>query len=309
MNELQQVLLVFAVVVIGGLYFYSKRRQPSSPEEEGKVEPASAMLHKADAKQSPENGAQPSLKMAGQPLHSNVQDFEEAIESVPESQESLPFGEDFEAPTVKANTQSETVVTQFENEESESDKGATHHTLDIEELYSVEDVGPTVEDLPKPSFGIPEDTVPAAMQTKPKIEREQQMFVLMVLNTGGSGQEFKMDAINQALLSFGTTLSKNQIYVTTDSKGTEIIRIANIMEPGIFPTENLQSYTTPGLALILELPASIRAPAAMADLITLARKISQRLNGRLYNMERQLIKESDLQAMRDAAVNYESEPI
>ena len=150
MNELQRVLLVFAVLVIGGLYFYSKRRQPSSSEEE-----ASATSHN-DAKQSPENSAQSSLKTSGQPLHSNVQNSEETIESVPESQGSLPFGEGFEATVAEVKAQSETVVTQYENEESDSDKGATHHTLEIEELYSVEDVGPTVEDLPKPSFGIPE---------------------------------------------------------------------------------------------------------------------------------------------------------
>lgn len=61
--------------------------------------------------------------------------------------------------------------------------------------------------------------------------------------------------------------------------------------------------------MILELPTTVKAPAAMHDLIMMARKVSQRLQGRLYNMERQLLKESDLQTMREEAVKYESEPL
>jgi len=181
--------------------------------------------------------------------------------------------------------------------------------LEVEELYSVAEVGSTVDDLPKPNFGIPEDNAPAATQTPSVSPGQHQVFALMVLSTGGSGQEFSMEAVNQALLGVGLSFSDKHIYVTCDSQGTEIIRVANIMEPGTFPTENLQTYTTPGVALILELPTSVRAPAAMHDLIMMGRKVSQRLNGRLYNMERHLIKESDLQAMRDAAVDYESEPL
>ena len=93
--------------------------------------------------------------------------------------------------------------------------------------------------------------------------------------------------------------------------GNEIIRVANLLEPGTFPIEEPTNndYKTPGVVLILELPTTVKAPAVMHDMIMMARKISQRLNGRLYNAERHLIKESDLQQMRDTAVAYESQAL
>lgn len=306
MNELQQVLLVFAVVVIGGLYFFSKTRQKKSPPSDRKEATSKTSTPNPKNSHSSTNASVEDTSHD----HANVQSMDETDKN----QGKLVFGDDFDPPQQVEQEAAQPQIDsaqfdQVDQTEAEVKTTATHHVLEVEELFTISEVGPSVEDLPKPNFGIPEDNKPAAMQTPSNVERERQIFALMVLNTGSSGQDFKMDVVNQSLLGVGTTLSKNQIYVTTDPQGTEIIRVANIMEPGTFPTENLPSHTTPGLVLILELPTSVKAPRAMHDLIMMARKVSQRLNGRLYNMERQLIKESDLQAMRDAAVHYESEPI
>lgn len=310
MNELQLVLLVFAVVVIGVLYFLSKKRQNKSTDHNthSSSEANTASENSPSAKQA-------TVQTTEHPHSKRVSPVTSDEEKVPENQTSLQFGEDFSAAQsatsheIHGNSEPEVASVELDKVEVEAPKKGNHHVLEVDELFSVNEVGMTVDDLPKPDFGIPEEQVPPAAQTRSIKQQEQQVFVLMVLNTGGSGQEFSMDMVNQALLGVGLKFSKNNIYVTTDSQGSEIIRVANIMEPGTFPTENLQSHTTPGLALILELPTSVRAPAAMHDLIMMARKVSQRLNGRLYNMERHLIKESDLQAMRDAAVEYESEPL
>jgi len=310
MNELQQVLLVFAVVVIAVLYFLSKKRQNNLPKQETHSKTSSGdSTHSKSAYNEPSKQHNEHQSSQSTPLNSSETKL---ADEVPDNQTSLPFDDGFQAsqaPHSKAVTEPNVSVDEIEKVEMETPKTSNHHVLEVEELLSVSEVGQTVDDLPKPNFGIPEEKGPAASQTPSKRQREHQVFVLMVLNTGGSGQEFTMDAVNQALLGVGLRFSKNHIYVTTDAQGTEIIRVANIMEPGTFPTENLQSHTTPGLALILELPTSVRAPAAMHDLIIMARKVSQRLNSRLYNMERHLIKESDLQAMRDAAVAYESDPL
>jgi len=310
MNELQQVLLVFAVVVIAVLYFLSKKRQNNLPKQETPSKTSSGdSTHSKTAYHEPSKRHNDHQNILSMPLNSPETKL---ADEVPDNQTSLPFDDGFQTSPVlnsKAVAEPNVNIDELEKIEMEAPKTPNHHVLEVEELLCVSEVGQTVDDLPKPNFGIPEEKPPAASQTPAKRQREHQVFVLMVLNTGGSGQEFTMDAVNQALLGVGLRFSKNHIYVTTDAQGTEIIRVANIMEPGTFPTENLQSHTTPGLALILELPTSVRAPAAMHDLIIMARKVSQRLNSRLYNMERHLIKESDLQAMRDAAVAYESDPL
>ncbi len=156
----------------------------------------------------------------------------------------------------------------------------------------------------KPSFGIPEDKIkPKAVSATGK---KPEVFVILVMSSTG---EFEMPLLNQALLGVGLKMTDQQIFSLKDNMGNDFIRVANMLEPGTFPTEELDKYSTPGVAMILELPTSVRAPKAMHELIMMARKVSQRLNGRLYNMERQLVKESDLQSMRDAALDYESEPL
>jgi cell division protein ZipA len=318
MNELQQVLLVFAVVVIAVLYFLSKRRQTKhhSPENTGTARHTSASKTEASNALNELGNSHPALSSQ---TETRLQLQGENEDNVPENQASLPFEEEF-APSQHTAAVTSDDQTMEEGEKHLGDidldrphhptrKQPRHHVLHVDELYTLDELGQPGESQPRVNFGIPKEQEGVSPGISKGEKTEPQIFALLVLSTGGSGQEFPMDAVNQALLGVGLSFTSNQIYATRDSKGKEIIRAANILEPGTFPAENLHSCTTPGIALILQLPTSVRAPAAMHDLIMMARKVSQRLNGRLYNMERHLIKESDLQAMREAAVEYESEPL
>ncbi|MDG6772955.1 cell division protein ZipA C-terminal FtsZ-binding domain-containing protein [Thiomicrorhabdus sp. ZW0627] len=309
MNELQQVLLVFAVIVIAVLYFLSKKRQIKSKDQATEQQPnqvTEQTINLDEAEAITEKHEQESIIDALNEQHEALSPQTEARlhlqePGVPENQARLPFGDEFEMETTAQQT--------AEAEAEQTSTGPKHHVLEVEDLYTLDEVGVAPEVDSKVNFGIPKEQEGISPGISQGEKTEPQIFALLVLSTGGSGQEFSMDTVNQALLGVGLSFTESQIYVTTDNKGNEIIRVANILEPGTFPAENLHNYTTPGLALILELPTTKRAPAAMHDLIMMARKLSQRLNGRLYNMERHLIKESDLQAMRDAAVEYESEPL
>ncbi len=210
----------------------------------------------------------------------------------------------------ESGSESETAISETQESHEpqlhEEEPKVKHHVLVVDDPGMTGELDETYyppEEI-KPSFGIPEDKKAPKPQSGTK--KEAEVFVIMVMT---AGQEFPMTAVNQALLGVGLSYDESAIYVKKDTMGNAFIKVANILEPGTFPNENLDEYGTPGIALILELPTSIRAPAAMHELIMMSRKISQRLKGRLYNMERQLIKESDLQSMRDAALDYESEPL
>lgn len=376
MNELQQVLLIFAVVVIAGLYFLSRSRQNAikknsksnsqthqKKNDEHSHSSSDLVEEKAQNPLSNHNSelAAEALKNLGNPhiplseatekritqskgfsntelrheevhqpvhVHSAMQSthYVENEADINHNQGVLSFGEEFDLPpqtpiaevsaqqtasvSVQDEPPPEVIVTEQAEEKSDVNSGHTggkHHVLIVDDpgMTGEIDENTTPADFVKPSFGIPEEE----LKTKKKMastNKKPEVYVIMVLTTG---QEFPMKAVNQALLGVGLTYSEQAIFVKNDNMGNPFIKVANMLEPGTFPLENLDSYATPGVALILELPTTVRAPAAMHDLIIMARKISQRLNGRLYNMERHLIKESDLQSMRDAALDYESEPI
>ncbi len=330
MNELQQVLLIFAIVVVIGLYFLSRSRQVALKKEADKQKKA----QKKDASSTSYQKASQALNELGEPhipvskntevrIAKNEEDL--LTPEINENQGVLPFSEPLEPVDQVGEGAKQSVEKNLKKEGAQEsselnglveegnrhavDKnalGGKHHVLEVEDLGMLEGgyqyVAPEHE---KPTFGIPDEESATVIENSVE-KKEPQIFVILVMSTG---QEFSMQEMNHALLGVGLSFNENQIYVKCDNMNNTIIKVANLMEPGTFPADELQNYTTCGVAMILELPCSVKAPAAMHDLIMMARKISQRLQGRLYNMERQLLKESDLQTMRDEAVKYESEPL
>jgi len=380
MNELQQVLIIFAVVVIAGLYFLSRSRQntvkktPQKPSETSSQANTSAKNKNIQGQSSTnlnepvlgdiplspnesQEQAAEALNNLGSPhipvsktterrftesrglantdADSDLQrqtphevSSEQQSDDYNHNQGVLFFGEEFDLQTtddkpsktvgeqvIEENVAQADIVTDTDEtisltetkEQNTQNTGAKHHVL------VVDDPGMTGEmigssnssEFIKPSFGIPEEEKTTKIY-KSSTDKKPEVYVLLVMTTA---QEFAMADVNQALLGVGLTYSEQGIFVKNDNMGNAFIKVANMLEPGSFPQENLQNYSTPGVAMILELPTTVRAPGAMHDLIIMARKVSQRLQGRLYNAERQLIKESDLQSMRDAALDYESIPI
>lgn len=361
MNELQQVLLVFAVVVIAGLYFLSRNRSIVSKKKakstaqsvpQGSTNPSYTESLRSDSSipvnsasegnLSPQQQVQASkalneLGNAHIPVSKLTHDRltkVEALEAAEEqiefnhNQAMLSFGEDFDLPEYEPSTvtvgSAEPVEQKIAGEATlpndrqnaidsdvailgRNEKGGKHHRLVVEDpgMNSTDDHF-AVPEHEKPTFGVPREELGKSPGVATGEKREYEVYAILVMSTL---QEFSMAQLNHALLGVGLVFSDQGIYVKRDNMRNEIIKVANLLEPGIFPNEDHENYATPGIAMILELPSTVRAPAAMHDLIMMARKVSQRLEGRLYNMERHIMKESDLQAMRDAAVAYESEPL
>lgn len=304
MNELQQVLLIFAIIVIAGLYILQKikaKRNQSAPDSQPE-QPVQNTRTSAD-KALNELG-EAHIPLSQQTQHRLHMDGEEE-EVIPDSQLGLSFGKEFEKPKTEAPTQEEETPSETE------ERKPRHIVLEAEDIHpvgGVEEGGASAdEDDYKPSFGIPEGGVNTP-ETEVETElKDPQIFAIIVMGT----DDFLWPKVNQTLQGVGLVPSEQGIFVKKDSMGNEIIRVANLMEPGTFPLDQPTNseLKTAGVVLILELPTTVKAPAVMHDMIMMSRKISQRLNGRLYDGERHLLKESDLQAMRDAAVAYESAAI
>jgi cell division protein ZipA len=338
MNELQQVLLVFAVVVIAGLYFLSRSRSTGSKKK------APSTNEPAPQQQVQASKALNELGTAHIPVSQQTHDRltrAEALEEVEQQikfnydQATLSFGEDFDLPeqtppttvengpelakSVEQEIEAVAAVSTDRQHNTEdgidseisllgtNEKGGKHHRLVVEDPgMNSADYHYAAPEHEKPTFGVPIEELGKSPGVASGEKQEHEVYAILVMSTV---QEFAMPQLNHALLGVGLVFTNQGLYVKQDNMGNEVIKVANLLEPGFFPKDDHESYATPGVAMILELPSTVRAPAAMHDLIMMARKVSQRLEGRLYNMERHIMKESDLQAMRDTAVAYESEPI
>lgn len=315
MNELQQVLLVFAIIVVVVLLWLQrknkqdKKASPESTEQDipKHNEAVHALNELGDAHIPVSSETQHRLgldEMENKKTSKSSSASDPLSSDVPENQLGLSF-DDEPQPMVSEAVQEESAT-----------KKSKHIVIEDTEMAPVagyQEAGKIPEDSEDlPTFGIPKDQPPASESTAIKKEKnaektDPEIFVIIVMGT----EEYPWPKVNQTLQGVGLKPSDNAIFAKHDSMGNEIIRVANLLEPGTFPVEEPTNtdYKTPGVVMILELPTTVKAPAVMHDMIMMARKISQRLNGRMYNAERQLIKESDLQQMRDAAVAYESEAL
>lgn len=327
MNELQLVLLVFAVIVISVLVFLNQKKKSQLKRK----------TQQTKTTHSPKIDARDALNDLGEghvPVSHNTQSrliagegneqAKEEVEEVPESQGALNFGEDFSTPTlpetpesidlknqadnnkVAASSQPELKISALTTEPTTGPRKPKHFVLYEDNVTSVEaeyaGSGVSPEDI-EPRFGKPNTNSADEDGNMPK-PKEPQVFVIIVMGS----QEFNMVTLNQVLLSVGLGFNDQGIYTKLDSMNKEYIHIANVIEPGTFPSceaESFKTFTTPGIAMIMELPTSVKSVAAMDDMILIARKVSQKMNGRLYDGQRHLLKESDIKVMRDAAFDFE----
>lgn len=305
MNELQQVLLIFAIIVIVGLYLLQKfKAKSNTPSNEKNTKPDRENANKALSELG--EAHIPVSEPTQQRLEPKLPEVEE--DPVPDSQLGLSFGQDFDVSHKIQVSEPLQASEDVPTEEAEPKRKPKHIVLEAEDVTPVDAYEggkqSDVDNAPRTNFGIPEEG-PVKVEIPTKAEKtEPEIFAIIVMGT----EEFLWPKVNQTLQGVGLVPAETGIFVKKDSMGNEIIRVANLMEPGVFPISEPTNndHKVAGMILILELPTTVKAPAVMHDMIMMSRKISQRLNARLYDAQRHLLKESDLQAMRDAAVAFES---
>ena len=82
-------------------------------------------------------------------------------------------------------------------------------------------------------------------------------------------------------------------------RGRIVFSIAKMVEPGRFDPDDLDSFATPGLVMILQLPGPVPADAAFEVLLSEAHELAARLDARVLDGERSTLSKQSAQHMRD----------
>lgn len=69
--------------------------------------------------------------------------------------------------------------------------------------------------------------------------------------------------------------------------GKPIFRVANIVNPGTFDAEAIDDFSTPGISMFMLLPAPINNLLAFEQMLTVARRLAEALDGQLLDFKRQ----------------------
>ncbi|MFK8079376.1 MAG: cell division protein ZipA C-terminal FtsZ-binding domain-containing protein [Granulosicoccus sp.] len=87
-------------------------------------------------------------------------------------------------------------------------------------------------------------------------------------------------------------------------KGVTVFSIAKMVEPGFFDIDDIDSFVTPGITLILQLPGPVPADVSFEVLISEAFEMASELNAAVLDGDRNTLSKQTLQHMREGIYEY-----
>lgn len=145
------------------------------------------------------------------------------------------------------------------------------------------------------SANVQSSTKPRGAQLPPQII----LFIAADIDDGFSG-DLVLEALDNGGLQYGEmdVFHRN---VLTDNGEASLFSVANGVEPWTLKPVDLEGSSTPGLSLIMNLPAPIATDEAMHDFIRTAERLTSTLNGVLKNTQQEPLTAEQRQTLLDMA--------
>ena len=150
-----------------------------------------------------------------------------------------------------------------------------------------------------PSHSKAQDT-PVQKARSESMLLEQELVVLNL--SADAGQQFLGNELYAALYNAGFLWKDDKIFHCQASKGEYIA--LNALKPGVFP-EDAADFSTPAVALILQLPSVDDPVAAFDEFLNLARQLQSDLQARLCDGQRSSLTGQTIAYLRDEVSQYQ----
>jgi cell division protein ZipA len=139
-----------------------------------------------------------------------------------------------------------------------------------------------------------EDNGPA-----PHSETNSIPNVIQVSVVAANNEQFNGNELLDALETLGLALGEMGIYHRHfDPLNDNRFSAANLVEPGIFPSDKEKTFSTPGIVLFLELSEQNNPLVVFDELVQTANHLADRLNGILLDGKHQALAEETLLELR-----------
>jgi cell division protein ZipA len=133
-----------------------------------------------------------------------------------------------------------------------------------------------------------------------------KVVTLFVLAPGGVPfpGAFIMDAMSDAKLEFGDMQIFHYREAGSDT-GQTLFSVANIVEPGTFDPDAMETFSTPGLVLFLTLPGPFDAVRAFDAMVEAARSLANSLKGTVCDATRSVLTNQTIGHMREDIIDFQ----
>lgn len=143
------------------------------------------------------------------------------------------------------------------------------------------------------------------VETQAEVEAEPDAIsadrIITINVIAGEDNEFNGRELWDFLYAAGLRHDKMKILSKTEGNrenGEPIFRVANIVNPGTFDADAIDEFSTPGISMFMLLPAPINNLLAFEQMLAVARRLAEALDGRLLDYKREAMTAQGIEQER-----------
>ena len=140
------------------------------------------------------------------------------------------------------------------------------------------------------------------------VEPIQPAEIVVINVMSRDGYTFSGDDLLQVLINAGLKFGEMNIFhkrLGNDSKSLLVFSVANILNPGTFDLNNLDSFSTLGISLFLALPTAINNMDAFEQMLAVAQQVGSTLDGELKDDHRNVMTTQTIEHYRQRISDFE----
>lgn len=285
MDGLRLILLILGVVLIAAIYVWETRRRRSKPLDDLDDLDTSYLDDLGDTRSRKDYG------YAWDPTPAEDETFDDDEEYDDEYDDEEYDDEEYEDADFDDG--------EVDDEEFDEEADLEREELDLS-LFAGEDTRLDGLEFIVPGGG--ESTTPAAT-----VSSDGLLIALTVMaspNTPFSGV-----VISQAMDELGFTFGQMQIFHLFSESGsqdatTPLYSVANILKPGTFDLSGIDEFSTPGIALFMQVSGQPGSVEAFDSMVETGTRLATRLGGELRDESRSTLTTQAINHLREEIVEF-----
>lgn len=171
---------------------------------------------------------------------------------------------------------------------------------DSESLDSV-----TTSDEPSPKTAVAPVSPPVDKGTMP---RPQELIIVLYViaqtKAGFAGTDI-FTILEELGLKYGEMKIFHHYGVGELKMKQSIFSVANIVEPGTFDPKQMETFTSPGLALFMQLPGPFGGRVAFELMLNSGQRLAEVLEGKLIDERQRLLNQAVISEIRARIAHFE----
>jgi cell division protein ZipA len=132
-------------------------------------------------------------------------------------------------------------------------------------------------------------------------EVERKIVVINLVRRDGA---FSGAAIEKACSAVGMQLGDMSIYHRHEGGGRVLFSMASMVEPGVFPADQMSGFSTPGLSLFTQLPGVRDGVEIYDEMLSTAGRLASLLHGEMLDDQRNKLTRQMQEHIREAIIEH-----